>query len=199
MQLAPGGISGVVEGSHLSTLRRIVIACTLATGVCISACSHAYRVAPPEIASHRAQSLREKPDRRFSSPLPGGRFCSGFGMRNGAMHDGVDICAPSGTPIHAADKGIVIFSGRLRGYGNTVIIRHDGHYVTVYSHNRANRVREGERVARSQTVAEVGTTGHTSGPNLHFEVRRDNLACNPLDYLLLAPVAGERFARGSRP
>ena len=92
---------------------------------------------------------------------------------------------------------MVIFSGRLRGYGNVVILRHDDHYVTVYAHNRLNSVREGDYVARGQIIAEVGTTGRTTGPNLHFEVRHDNLARNPLDYLRAMPaVGGQSFARG---
>jgi len=119
-------------------------------------------------------------------------------MRNGVMHDGVDICAPAGTPVRSADSGVVIFSGWLRGYGNVVIIRHDGHYATVYGHNLVNSVREGQHVERGQLVAKVGKTGRTTGCNLHFEVRRDNSARNPLPYLQTIPIEGpERFARGS--
>jgi len=99
------------------------------------------------------------------------------------MHDGVDIAAPIGTPISAADSGVVIYSGKLRGYGNVVIIRHDSHYVTVYGHDSVNLVREGQQVARGQKIGEMGYSGHTTGPNLHFEVRRDNIARNPLPYL----------------
>jgi murein DD-endopeptidase MepM/ murein hydrolase activator NlpD len=118
-------------------------------------------------------------------------------MRNGVMHDGVDICAPTGTPVHAAADGVVIFSGRLRGYGNVVIIRHDDHYVTVYGHNSSNCVRDGNRVRRGEVVAWVGRTGRTTGDNLHFEVRRDNLARNPLYYLPARSIQGpQSFARG---
>ncbi len=99
------------------------------------------------------------------------------------MHDGIDIAAPVGTPVHAAAAGRVIYAGRVRGYGNVVIVQHANHYATVYAHNSVNKVREGQSVSRGQVISKVGTTGRTTGPNLHFEVRRDNVASNPLRYL----------------
>ncbi len=137
----------------------------------------------------------EREARQFLWPVYHGVVSSGFGIRNGAMHEGVDIAAPPGTPVHAADSGAVIFAGSLHGYGNTVIIRHDDHYATVYGHNEVNLVREGDRVARGQTIAEIGRSGRTSGANLHFEVRRDNVARNPLGFLPEpAPASGITFA-----
>ena len=122
-------------------------------------------------------------DRQFAWPVAAGTVSSPFGMRNGAMHDGVDIAAPAGTPIYAADDGTVIFVGRLHGYGNVVIVQHSGGYVTVYGHNRRNLVSTGASVARGQQIAEMGASGRTSGPNLHFEVRLNNQAQNPIAYL----------------
>ena len=115
------------------------------------------------------------------------------------MHDGVDIAAPVGTPVLAADSGVVIFSGTLHGYGNTVIIRHDDGYATVYGHNSRNLVSEGTRVARGQEIGEIGRSGRTTGANLHFEVRRDNVAQNPLAYLP-EPATSDRdqLCRGRR-
>jgi lipoprotein NlpD len=134
--------------------------------------------------------------RQFGWPLWSGAVSSGFGMRHGTMHDGVDISAPAGTPVHAADAGVVVFTGKLNGYGNTVIIRHTDRYVTVYGHNSHILVSEGSAVARGQTIAEVGTSGRTTGPNLHFEVRYDNRAYNPLSYLAPpGPAPGVSFAR----
>lgn len=142
----------------------------------------------------------EHPTRIFAWPVAQGVLSSGFGMRQGTMHDGVDIAAPIGTPIHAAEGGTVIYSGRLRGYGNVIIIRHDGHYVTVYGHDAVNLVREGESVTRGETIGKLGETGHATGANLHFEVRRDNLARNPLAYLPPpAQTAGISFARNTSP
>ena len=125
----------------------------------------------------------ERASRQFLWPVQQGVVSSGFGIRNGAMHSGVDIAAPVGTPVLAADSGVVIFSGTLHGYGNTVIIRHDDGYATVYGHNERNLVSEGARIARGQEIGEIGRTGRTTGANLHFEVRRDNVAQNPLAYL----------------
>jgi murein DD-endopeptidase MepM/ murein hydrolase activator NlpD len=108
---------------------------------------------------------------------------SQFGPRDGSFHDGIDISAPTGTPIRAVAEGEVIFSNALHGYGKIVILRHRNGLVTVYAHNSRNVVQEGDWVRRGQIVARVGQTGRASGPHLHFEVRKDNQARNPLRYL----------------
>ena len=96
----------------------------------------AYRAVSIGTASSRVHRYTgERASRQFLWPVQQGVVSSGFGIRNGAMHSGVDISAPVGTPVLAADSGIVIFSGTLHGYGNTVIIRHDDDYATVYGHN----------------------------------------------------------------
>jgi murein DD-endopeptidase MepM/ murein hydrolase activator NlpD len=113
-----------------------------------------------------------------------GRVSSGFGLRHGAHHDGLDIPMAPGTPIRAAEAGRVIHSGGgLSGYGNTIILRHAGRLSTVYAHNRKNLVRVGEFVERGQVIGEVGKTGRASTPHLHFEVRRDGSPIDPIDYL----------------
>lgn len=141
------------------------------------------------------RGMRES--RQFAWPVAEGVVSSGFGIRNGAMHDGVDIAAPAGTPVLAADNGVVVFSGQLHGYGNTVIIQHDDHYATVYGHDERNFVREGDHVSRGQMIGEIGTSGRTTGANLHFEVRHDNVAHNPLAFLPEPPAApGITYAAG---
>ena len=112
-----------------------------------------------------------------------GLINSGFGPRGSSFHDGIDIAAPEGTPIVAIEAGEVIYSDQLRGYGNMVIVRHVGGIVSVYAHNEANLVREGQMVARGEVVGKVGSTGRVSGPHLHFEIRRNNAAEDPLRYL----------------
>ncbi len=113
-----------------------------------------------------------------------GKVTSRFGMRDGAHHDGVDIPARPGTPIRAAESGRVVHSGnKLAGYGNMIILKHAGKLSTVYAHNHKNLVRLGEFVEKGQIIAEVGSTGRTSAPHVHFEVRRDGRPRNPLDYL----------------
>ncbi len=114
----------------------------------------------------------------------GGTPTSGFGVRNGAHHDGLDIPMALGTPVRAAEAGRVIHSGDgLAGYGNLVIVRHAERISTVYAHNRRNRVRVGEFVERGQVIAEVGRSGNATTPHLHFEVRRDGSPVDPLRYL----------------
>lgn len=113
-----------------------------------------------------------------------GQLTSPFGFRNGAHHDGLDIQAPRGTVIVAAESGRVVHSdATLAGYGNTVIIKHAGAFSTVYAHNRRNLVRVGQFVEKGQPIAEVGQTGRATAPHLHFEVRRDGSPRNPLEYL----------------
>jgi len=123
-------------------------------------------------------------------PVVGGRLSSPFGNRGASFHDGIDISAPVGTPVGAAHDGVVIYADVLRGYGNVIIVRHANGYATVYAHNRRNLVRTKDPVRRGQVIAYVGDSGRTSGPNLHFEVRYNNVARDPLRYLPARSRAG---------
>lgn len=118
----------------------------------------------------------------FIPPVKG-KVISNFGDRNGREHKGIDISAPEGTDILAAEDGVVIFSGFLKGYGNVVIIKHEGDYFTVYAHNKYNTVKENEFVKRGQVIGKVGQTGNATTPHLHFEIRRGTKPLNPLDFL----------------
>jgi murein DD-endopeptidase MepM/ murein hydrolase activator NlpD len=140
---------------------------------------------PPERLRATAQNdALENGALRFAWPVHG-RLTSRFGWRRSRMHEGIDIGARSGTPVHAAEAGRVIYAGRLGGYGNVVVVRHEGRrYETVYAHNRRFRVAKGARVHKGQVIAEVGATGNASAPHLHFEVRRDD---DPRDPLLFLP------------
>ena len=124
----------------------------------------------------------EKGKEGFIWPVAG-NVTSKFGPRGETFHDGIDISAPEGSPIRAIENGEVIYSDQLRGYGNLVIIRHPGGFASVYAHNQSNLVREGQKVARGDVIGEVGSTGRASAPHLHFEIRKDNIAQNPLYYL----------------
>ena len=120
---------------------------------------------------------------RFSWPLRGD-VSSVYGFRKGAHHDGVDIPARHGTPVRASESGRVIYSdARLSGYGNIIIVKHAGEFSTVYAHNKRNLVREGDFVEKGQIIAEVGDTGRTTAPHLHFEIRRNGAPNDPLHYL----------------
>lgn len=112
-----------------------------------------------------------------------GAVVSGFGMRWGRMHEGLDIAASSGTPIRAAAAGTVIYAGWLGGYGNLVVVDHGNGLATAYAHASAILVSVGQRVSQGDTIALVGSTGNSSGPHLHFEVRVNGAAVDPLGYL----------------
>lgn len=104
-------------------------------------------------------------------------------LNRNKMHTGIDIGAASGTSILAANKGTVILAGWQDGYGNTVIIDHGGDIVTLYGHSSRLLVSEGDEVEAGAVIAKVGSTGLSTGPHLHFEVRKNGEPVNPLDYV----------------
>jgi murein DD-endopeptidase MepM/ murein hydrolase activator NlpD len=126
---------------------------------------------------------------QFDWPIPThSRISSPFGMRmhpilrQNRMHTGIDVGAPTGTRLIAAADGYVRFAGWSGGFGNTVIIDHGDGYSTLYAHNSRNRVVSGQVVTRGQHIADVGSTGMSTGPHLHFEIRINNRAVDPLLY-----------------
>jgi murein DD-endopeptidase MepM/ murein hydrolase activator NlpD len=133
-------------------------------------------------------------DDMFMLPVEG-QHTSGFGMRmhpidhEERLHSGMDIAAPTGTPIQAAAAGQVVFSGTQAGYGNVVVIQHMEGYSTLYAHNTANLVSVGTTVSQGQPIATVGSTGRSTGPHLHFEVRKDGKRLDPVQF----------FAAGNTP
>ncbi len=150
--------------------------------------SYMRRRQQPAHPGERAQPLPPYTGGRFSRPV-NGRMTSGFGMRFHPilhitrMHAGCDFGAPIGTSIHAAANGVVIHSSYMSGYGNVVIIDHGGGISTVYGHCSRIVVSDGQTVKRGQYIANVGSTGLSTGPHLHFEVRVNGKPVNPLRYL----------------
>ena len=146
-----------------------------------------------EIEKIAAQSVVNGEGQVISSgswPVPGhSRISSPYGYRihpifnTKKMHTGIDIPAPTGTPEVAIDSGKVIFSGTKGGYGNTVMIQHDDGKVTLYGHNSKLAVSVGQRVKKGQVVAKIGSTGNSTGPHLHFEVRINGKHVNPVPYI----------------
>lgn len=122
---------------------------------------------------------------RFLWPVPHFyKVSSQFGPRGGRHHDGIDIPAPKGTPIIAVDHGVVIYSNNgIRGYGNMIVLAHSEDVFTVYAHNRKNKVSKGDKIKKGEVIAEVGNTGRSTGPHLHFEIRVKNKVRNPAQYL----------------
>ena len=121
----------------------------------------------------------------FMWPVPASRRVSSyFGKRWGRHHDGIDIPAKRGTHILATRSGMVVYSGSdLGGYGNIIVIAHPGGYFSVYAHNNKNFVHKGQNVHQGQVIAQVGSTGRSTGPHLHFEIRHDGQAYNPIAFV----------------
>lgn len=135
-------------------------------------------------------------------PLEFSRVSSGFGMRKHPIrggwraHKGIDYAAPLGTRVRAVADGLVEFAGVKGGYGNVVMLRHNGQYTTVYGHLSRITVRRGARVAQNDTIGLVGQTGWATGPHLHYEFRIAGQARNPLSIAMPAaqPVARQELA-----
>ncbi len=109
-----------------------------------------------------------------------------FGRRGREVHDGIDLAAPVGTPVQTAGPGTVVYAGEQRGYGLIAIVQHPSGLTTLYAHNHDLRVKTGQQVRAGQVISSVGESGRTTGPHLHFEVRRDGVPIDPL--LHLGPI-----------
>jgi murein DD-endopeptidase MepM/ murein hydrolase activator NlpD len=142
--------------------------------------------------------------------LPGGwpvsgRLMAGYGVRSdpfsgeGSMHTGVDISAPTGTPVHAAADGIVLHAGWNGGYGRCVIIDHGNNYQTWYAHLSRMDVIEGEEIRQGEILGAVGTTGHSTGSHLHYEVRIGSTPVNPYRFLARTNVVHSAAAASDFP
>ncbi|MEE3326148.1 MAG: peptidoglycan DD-metalloendopeptidase family protein [Myxococcota bacterium] len=129
------------------------------------------------------RDARNSGDLTFGWPVKGARLSSGFGRRSGRPHEGIDLAIGKGTTIRASESGKVVHSGWLGDYGKVVIIKHAGYYRTVYAHASRIYVSRGEFVDRGQKIALVGSTGRSTGPHLHFEIRKGEKPMNPASYL----------------
>jgi murein DD-endopeptidase MepM/ murein hydrolase activator NlpD len=133
------------------------------------------RISPPKLPPTRGS---------FIWPIRGS-VISRFGSKGKGLHnDGINLAAPRGTPVQAAQAGVVAYAGNeLRGFGNLVLIRHKKGIMSAYAHNDALLVKSGETVRRGQTIAKVGSTGSVSEPQLHFEIRSGRDAVDPIRFL----------------
>jgi murein DD-endopeptidase MepM/ murein hydrolase activator NlpD len=113
-----------------------------------------------------------------------GRVIAGFGSKNGTQNDGINLAVPEGTPIKAADDGVVAYAGNeLKGYGNLVLIRHSNGFVSAYAHASELMVKRGDTIKRGQVIAHAGQTGNVTSPQLHFEIRKGSTPVDPAQYL----------------
>jgi murein DD-endopeptidase MepM/ murein hydrolase activator NlpD len=158
------------------------------------------------LAVHDRSTRRLQPT--FSQPAGfpvAGRLMGAFGDRTdpfsgeGAFHKGVDISAPTGTPVHATATGIVVHAdATLSGYGRLVVLEHGGSYQTYYAHLSRIFVQVGQEVRRGEVLGAVGSTGKVTAPHLHYEVRIGGLPRNPRQYLAKA-VSYEQNAKKDFP
>ena len=136
------------------------------------------------VAASPASEPAHRSAARFRWPVDAPRVTSLFGSRWGRPHEGIDLQAAIGTPVYAADEGEVVYAGNtVRGYGNMVVLRHADALMTVYAHNSVLLVKVGQHVSSGQRIALSGQSGHATGPHVHFEVRRDQVPRDPLQFL----------------
>lgn len=133
-----------------------------------------------ELASLNAAAARIP----LVNPLRSGyRLSSPFGPRGGRLHKGMDFASSLNTPIYATADGVVKFSGIQSGYGNVVVLDHGGGYETYYAHLNRRLMTEGQTVSRGDRIALMGNTGRSTGVHLHYEIRKDGVAVNPMTYI----------------
>ena len=141
---------------------------------------------PPAFAlpAQEAKPTPGRVGRGFDWPVHG-KIIGGYGTgANGTHNDGINIAARPGEPVRAADAGVVAYAGNeLRGYGNLVLIKHSGGYMTAYAHNSQLLVKRGEAVKRGQEIAKAGSTGTVDTPQVHFEIRQGTHAIDPIGLL----------------
>ncbi len=136
---------------------------------------------------HVSKVKRRAPKRassKFLQPVRG-KILSSYGAKKSGLHnDGINIAAPRGTPVKAAENGVVVYAGNaLKGSGNLILVRHDNQWMTAYAHLDRISVKKGQVVKRGGAIGKVGSTGSVSVPQLHFEIRRGTTAMNPVRYM----------------
>ena len=148
---------------------------------------HSARVATPEAPAQESTIKTAEPAGGLPSfrwPVRG-RVIASFGPTpNGLQNDGINLAVPEGTPVKAAEDGVVAYAGNeLKGYGNLVLVRHSNGFVTAYAHASEILVKRGETVKRGQVIAHSGQTGNVTSPQLHFEIRKGSTPVDPSQYL----------------
>lgn len=139
-------------------------------------------VVEPQSSVKQAEATGAMPSFRW--PVKG-RIIAGFGQNaNGTTNDGINLAVPEGTPVKAAEDGVVAYAGNeLKGYGNLVLVRHSNGYVSAYANASELLVKRGDSVKRGQTIAHAGQTGNVTSPQLHFEIRKGSTPVDPTKYL----------------
>jgi murein DD-endopeptidase MepM/ murein hydrolase activator NlpD len=176
-----------VPASGSSTKRKVLLYAALEVAGKIKR-YYRYTVPGENVTDYFDENGQSATKGLLRTPVSGARLTSGFGMRNhpllgySKMHTGIDFGVPYGTPIRAAGNGTIEKSGRAGAYGNRVQIAHQGEYSTLYAHMSriANGITVGARVRQGQVIGYVGSTGRSTGPHLHYEIRINDKPVNPL-------------------
>jgi murein DD-endopeptidase MepM/ murein hydrolase activator NlpD len=151
---------------------------------------------PPASASANQSPSSSRSSSAFLWPVRG-RVLAAYGSKTDGTHnDGINIGAPKGAAVQAADAGIVAYTGNeLRGYGNLVLVKHANGWISAYAHCDLILVKRGEKISRGQVIARVGSTGNVGEPQLHFELRRGNRPVDPREFLSPLPTAATKDSR----
>src|SRR3954451_7910314 len=190
---SPGSVDGGYGTGTASAARRLQPAAGMGAGG---------RVGHGTLAALRGRSRGVSSSNptgpiRLLRPVAGA-MGDGFGYPGGRRHDGIDFPEPAGTAVGAAGRGTVAFVGwNSGGYGNLVVIQHRLGYQTWYAHLSSFAVSQGSAVAGGVMIGRVGTTGRSTGPHLHFELRHDGIPINPVPYLLPSTSLGKRLFRAA--
>jgi murein DD-endopeptidase MepM/ murein hydrolase activator NlpD len=184
MEAAPAGDTAQVAEVQGESLDDYSTGAVTAQGQAVPVEQEVASVASP---APRAQIPSQTPARsssKFMQPASG-RIISGYGPKAGGLHnDGINIAAPRGTLVAAAENGVVVYVGdELKGSGNLVLVRHADRWMSAYAHLDSMSVARGQTITRGQTIGTVGSTGSVSEPQLHFELRRGTQAINPEKYI----------------
>ncbi len=187
-----------IDPSQIVSLNRIAAPYAIAPGQSLVLPAASPAVALPAAASP-AGAVKAAPTTRSLAGIPapppraGGKFLwpvqgrtiAGYGRKKDGLHnDGINIAAPRGAPVRAADNGVVAYVGNeLRGFGNLILVKHAGGWVTAYAHNQDFLVKRGQTVTRGQPIARVGSSGNVATPQLHFEIRKGTRSVNPTRFL----------------
>jgi len=160
------------------------VAAAPATKVASAEPQHTARAVSPTANVEDAAKASASSSPSFRWPVRG-RIIAGFGPKpNGQQNDGINLSVPEGTPIKAAEDGVVAYSGNeLKGYGNLVLIRHPNGFVTAYAHASELLVKRGDAIKRGQIIGKAGQTGTVSSPQVHFEIRKGSSPVDPTQYL----------------
>lgn len=168
-------------------MRTVVKSKTLKDGKIIKETVISDRIEAAPVTEVISEGTKPRPEGvgtgSFSLPLSEIQVSSYFGPRWNRKHAGIDFAEETGAQILAADSGTVIFSGVCEGYGNLIIIDHKNSFKTYYAHASVLYAKAGTAVHKGEVIAEVGSTGNSTGPHLHFEIRKDDVPQDPADYL----------------